>query len=70
MTNHHDNKTGQPNPSKRSYGDFIRRADGSWNVLPLILGALAIVAVSYMLLGDRFTDQERIIGPAMDKTAK
>ena len=43
-----------PNQSPRGY---IRRQDGSWSALPLVLGALAIVVVGYMLLGDRFAPE-------------
>lgn len=35
-------------------GSYVRHSDGSWNILPLVLGALAIVVVGYMFVGDRF----------------
>jgi hypothetical protein len=39
-------------------------------VLPLVLGALAIAALGYMLLGDRFTGQDRVDNLAIEKTTK
>jgi hypothetical protein len=47
--------TSQRDPNRSLPRDYIRREDGSWNALPLVLGALAIAVVGYMLLGDRFT---------------
>ena len=47
MTDQRDPNTPEPR------GNYLRHADGRWNVLPLVLGALAIVVVGYMFLGDR-----------------
>jgi hypothetical protein len=38
MTNQSDDKVRVQTPLKRTPGDYIRRADGSWNVLSLALG--------------------------------
>jgi hypothetical protein len=45
-----DTQTGMTGPR----GNYVRHADGSWNILPLVLGALAVVVVGYMFLSDRF----------------
>jgi hypothetical protein len=56
MTYQKDPNSSEPetNLGREPRGNYARRADGSWNILPLVLGALAIVVVGYMFLGDRF----------------
>ena len=39
--------------------NFGRRADGSWNILPLALGAVALIVVGYMFLGDGTNTSDR-----------
>jgi hypothetical protein len=58
--------TSQRDPNRSRPRDYIRREDGSWNALPLVLGALAIAVVGYMLLGDRFTAERP--GTSIDRT--
>jgi hypothetical protein len=69
MTNQSDNKIRIDAPLKRTSLDYIRRADGSWNVLPLVLGALAITVAGYVFLGDRFIGQD-LNTPGVEKTLK
>ena len=52
MTLQKDPDTEPDTPEWR--GNFVRHADGSWNILPLVLGALVIVVVGYVFVGDRF----------------
>jgi hypothetical protein len=40
----------------------VARRDGSGTVLPLVLGALAIVLAGYMFFGDRFSAPDRTPG--------
>ena len=47
MTNQKD-----PGSKPTPRGSYVRHPDGSWNLPPLVLGALAIVVVGYMVLGD------------------
>ena len=56
----------QRDPNQPRPRDYIRREDGSWNALPIVLGALAIVVVGYMLLGDRFSAERP--GTSIDRT--
>jgi len=50
-------------------GNYVRHADGSWNILPLALGALAIVVVGYMFLGDRFNTTSDPNSPVIERHA-
>ena len=53
MTNPSEDEAGlHSSRNRRVPGDYIRRADGTWNVLPLVLGVLAIAA-GYQWLSDR-----------------
>jgi hypothetical protein len=69
MTNPSENKIPIDASPKRTSRDYIRRADGSWNVLPLVLGALAIAVAGYVFLGDRFIGQDHNT-PGVEKTLK
>jgi hypothetical protein len=39
-------------PVRRTPADYVRRPDGSWNVLPLVLGALVLGIAGFLLFGD------------------
>ena len=39
-------------PVRRTPADYVRRPDGSWNVLPLVLGALVLGIAAFLLFGD------------------
>jgi hypothetical protein len=41
-------------PVRRAPADYVRRPDGSWNVLPLVLGALALGIAGFLLFSDNF----------------
>jgi hypothetical protein len=44
---------------RRDPRDYVRREDGSWNIVPLILGALVVIVVGYMFIGDPATEPDR-----------
>ena len=50
---HQKNQNDQENPSsvlgREPRSSSIRRADGSWNLLPLILGTCAVVVINMFL---------------------
>jgi hypothetical protein len=53
-------------------GNYMRRADGNWNMMPLILGACAVAVIGYMFL-DRAPEPSTEIGierPASAVTPK
>jgi hypothetical protein len=53
MTYQRDPDQKTPSPLGREpRRNFARREEGSWNFLPLALGALALFVVGYTLLGD------------------
>ena len=41
---------------RRRPADYVRRDDGSWNVLPIILGLLLLIGVGYFVFADRTPD--------------
>jgi hypothetical protein len=41
------------NSGVRRGRDYIRRDDGSWNVIPIVLGLIVLLGLGYMLLGHR-----------------
>ena len=46
-------------PVRRTPADYVRRPDGSWNVLPLVLGALVLGIAGFLLFGDNFGGPDR-----------
>lgn len=54
--------TSQKDPERPMEGNYMRRADGSWNLLPILAGALFVVFIGYMLL-------DRSPGPVDTKVA-
>jgi hypothetical protein len=53
---HEENKmTNQTGP--RGLGDFVRSADGTWNVLPIVAVVVLIVAGGYYFFGGLFNNR-------------
>ena len=75
MTHQKDpNDTTEERPvlAREARGNYVRRADGSWNMMPLILGACAVAVIGYMFL-DRAPERSTEIGierPANPVTPK
>jgi hypothetical protein len=42
---------GDPNRSRRRPGDYIRRDDGSWSMMPILLGVVVLLGVGILLIG-------------------
>jgi|RhiMetdeSRZDD1v2_1073273.scaffolds.fasta_scaffold935895_1 hypothetical protein len=60
-------------PNDRAFGrrtptDYIRRADGSWNILPLVLGTLLLGIAAVLLFGDGFGGSDRARPSLTDTT--
>jgi hypothetical protein len=43
---------GDPNRPRRRPQDYVRRDDGSWSVMPIVLVAALLIGLGYLLLGD------------------
>ena len=43
---------GGPNRNQRRPGDYIRRDDGSWSMMPILLGLVVVLGLGYLLLGE------------------
>ena len=46
-------------PIRRTPTDYVRRADGSLNILPLVLGTLLLGVAAVLLFGDGFGGADR-----------
>jgi len=44
---------------RRTPADYVRRPDGSRNLMPLVLGALMLGIVGFLLFGDNFGGPDR-----------
>ena len=64
------NQPGSKAPMTKSALGYLRNADGSWNVLPIALGALLIVSGGYLLWNDQFAGPVNLETPALEKTMK
>jgi hypothetical protein len=51
---------GDPDRPRRRPQDYVRRDDGSWSVVPIVLVAALLLGLGYLLLGDWNTET----GPA------
>jgi hypothetical protein len=51
---------GDPNRPRRRPQDYVRRDDGSWSAMPIVLVGALLIGLGYLLLGDWNTDT----GPA------
>jgi hypothetical protein len=70
MTGQLNDKSG-PNASRTNIAsNFFRSADGTWNVLPIALGALLIVSTGYLVWSGQFTSLGMSESPAVEKTMK
>jgi hypothetical protein len=47
---------GDPNRPRRRPQDYVRRDDGSWSVVPIVLVAALLLGLGYLLLGDWNTE--------------
>ncbi len=70
MTGQLNDKSGSNAPRTNTASNFFRSADGSWNVLPIALGALLVVSAGYLLWSDQFSGQDTLEAPAVEKTMK
>jgi hypothetical protein len=65
-----DNNAPTPPPPKHTTNPYIRHGDGSWRLLPIALGALAVAVVAFMILSDQVTDREPPNAPNVESGAK
>ena len=65
-----DNNAPTPPPPKPTMNPYIRHGDGSWRLLPIALGALAVAVVAFMILSDQMGDQEPSNAPNVESGAK
>lgn len=47
-----------PDPVRRTPAEYVRRPDGSWNILPLVLGTLLLGIAAILLFGDGFVGSD------------
>jgi hypothetical protein len=46
--------TDQRDRDRRRPSDYVRRDDGTWNVLPIILGVAVLALIGYFVFGPGF----------------
>ena len=56
------NQTGPKGP-----GDFLRSADGTWNILPIAAVVVLVVAGGYYFFGDRFNYRSNPVPSAVSQ---
>jgi hypothetical protein len=54
-------------PNARRAQDYIRRDDGSWNMVPIVLGLVIILGLGYLMFGGRRTSTD---GPSYRATER
>ena len=69
MTGPSNDKPAPSAPPTNTASNFFRSADGSWNVLPIALGALLIVSAGYLFWNDQF-GQGTLEAPTVEKPMK
>jgi hypothetical protein len=67
MTN---DKSGLKAPRTNTAFNYFRSADGSWNVIPIALGAVLVVSAGYLVWSGQFTGSDTLEAPAVEKTMK
>ena len=57
MTNQSD-----PNRNQRRPGDYIRRPDGSWSMMPILLGLVLVLGLGYLFMGSDWNRSTPVTG--------